>query len=105
MERGGWNGPRKHGEGGNTPAERGLAKSMVQRARRLTVTTTTTTKTMTGCDGGVVVVVLSSGGSSGGGGGGSSVGLAGHRMMDTTCFSLVSAPARAPGAFAFILPR
>ena len=26
MERGGWNGPRKHGEGGNTPAERGLTR-------------------------------------------------------------------------------
>lgn len=24
MERGGWNGPRKHGEGGNTSVERGL---------------------------------------------------------------------------------
>lgn len=26
VERGGWNGPRKHGEGGNTPAERGLTR-------------------------------------------------------------------------------
>nr|KAF7427206.1 hypothetical protein H0235_006900 [Vespula pensylvanica] len=33
-------------------------------------------------------------GCGGSGGSGSSVGLAGHRMMDTTCFSLVSAPAR-----------
>lgn len=26
VERGGWNGPRKHGEGGNTPVERGLTR-------------------------------------------------------------------------------
>lgn len=26
VERGGWNGPRKHGEGGNTPAERGSTR-------------------------------------------------------------------------------
>jgi len=42
VERGGWNGPRKHGEGGNTPAVRGLTRGRVGRdggAGRWRVTT------------------------------------------------------------------